>query len=148
MHIFYKIMRRAEVFLMRKSAEQKHRDEVIRTVVTAVLSGIGVLSVCLFVFGEIAIKVDLSDGIMSVMAQISLAAGCFAAAFTAAKQRGRKGLLSGLCCGGIAFAVIFLLGIIFAGSFSAGGFVSKILTIAVCSAAGGLLGVNSKKKFR
>ena len=107
---------------MRKSAEQKHRDEVIRTVVTAVLSGIGVLSVCLFVFGEIAVKVDISDGIMSVMAQISLAAGCFAAAFTAAKQRGRRGLLSGLCCGGIAFAVIFLLGIIFAGSFSAGGF--------------------------
>lgn len=141
-------MRRAEVILMRKSAEQKHRDEVIRTVVTAVLSGIGVLSVCLFVFGEIAVKVDLSDGIMSVMAQISLAAGCFAAAFTAAKQRGRKGLLSGLCCGGIAFAVIFLLGIIFAGSFSAGGFVSKMLTIAACSAAGGMLGVNSKKKFR
>lgn len=133
---------------MRKSAEQKHRSEIIRTVVTAVLSGIGVLSVCLFVFGEIAVKVDVSDGIMSVMAQISLAAGCFAAAYTAAKRRGRNGLLSGLCCGAAAFAVIFLLGLIFAGSFSAGGFISKLLAVAACSAAGGMLGVNSKKKFR
>lgn len=133
---------------MRKSAEQKRRGEVIRTVVTAVFAGIGVLAVCLFVFGEIAVKVDVSDGIMSVMAQISLAAGCFAAAYSAAKCRGRNGLLSGLCCGAAVFALIFLLGIIFAGSFSAGGFISKLLAVAACSAAGGVLGVNSKKKFR
>lgn len=133
---------------MRKNAEQKHKSDVIRTVVTAVLAGIGALSVCLFVFGEIAVKIDLPDGIMSVMAQISLAAGCFAAAYTVSKQRRRNGLLSGLCCGAVVFAVIFLLGIIFAGSFSLGGFISKILAVLSCSALGGIIGVNSKKRFR
>ena len=138
----------AEVFLMRKNAEQKHKSEVIRTVVTAVLAGIGVLSICLFVFGEIAVQIDLPDGRMSVMAQISLAAGCFAAAFTVAKRRRRDGIISGLCCGAAVFAVIFLLGIIFAGSFSVGGFITKILVIGTCSAIGGIIGVNSKQKFR
>lgn len=133
---------------MRKNAEQKRKSEVIRTTAAAVLAGIGALSLCLFIFGEIAVKIDLSDGIMSVMAQLSLAAGCFAAAFVTAKRRRRNGLISGLCCGGIVFAIIFFLGIIFAGSFSVGGFISKILVIGACSAAGGILGVNSKQRFR
>ena len=133
---------------MRKSAEQKRKSDAIRTVVTAVLAGIGAIAVCLFVFGEIAVKIDLSDGIMSVMAQIALAAGCFAAAFTVAKRRRRDGLISGLCCGAAVFALIFLLGLIFSCGFSVGGFISKILVIGACSAAGGILGVNTKQRFR
>lgn len=133
---------------MRTNAEQRMKSDRIRAVVTSLLAFIGAVSLCLLIFGEIAVKIDVSDGIFSVMAQLSLCAGCFAAAYTVSKQKRKKGLIIGLYCGAMVFIGVFLLGIIFSRSFSAGGFFIKLITIFSCSAIGGVLGVNSKKRFR
>lgn len=135
-------------FFMRKNAEQRTKSDRIKAIVTSLLAFIGAVSLCLLIFGEIAVKIDLSDGIFSVMAQLSLCAGCFAAAYTVSKQKRRKGLIIGLYCGSIVFIGTFLLGIIFSKGFSAGGVIIKLLTVFSCSAIGGVLGVNSKKRFR
>lgn len=124
------------------------KNEKIKTVLTSVLAFIGAMTLCLLIFGEIAVKIDLSDRIYSVMAQLSICAGYFLAAYTASKQKKRRGLVIGLYCGAAAFIGIFLLGIIFSKGFSAGGIIVKLMTAFSCSAIGGVLGVNSKKRFR
>lgn len=133
---------------MRKNPEQKQHYEKIKSVATAVLAGIGAVSILLFVFGEIAVKIDVPDNMMSVMAQIALAAGCFAAAYTLSARRRKNGLILGLRCASAAFAAVFLTGIILSQGFSIGGIISKILIILSVSAIGGILGVNSKRRFR
>lgn len=133
---------------MRKSAEQKAAAELAAQIITGTLSCIGAIALALTVFGAIAAKIDLSDGAMSVMSGLALSAGCFAASYTVAKRRRKNGLITGFVCGGAVFAAVLLGGIIFVRSFSAGGFISKLLIILSCSGIGGIIGVNSHKRFR
>lgn len=133
---------------MRKSADKKAAERIAATVAVAALACIGAVALLLFIFGAAAVKMDFSDGALSVMSGIALSAGCFTAAYIVSSRRRKKGLVTGLFCGAVVFAVIFLMSIIFVRSFSAGGFISKLLIILSCSGIGGIIGVNSKRRFR
>lgn len=133
---------------MRRSLEQNIRRKNIIMIASGILACFGTIFLCLLLFGAVASLVELSDGIMAAMSGIALAAGCFSAAYTIAKKRRRNGMLTGLACGGAVFFIVMLAGIIFVRSFSAGGFISKLLIILSCSCIGGIIGVNSPRRFR
>lgn len=133
---------------MRKTPEERLRKERIMTVVYSLLSCVGAITVTLLFFSWIATIIDLESGSFRLMSSIALCAGCFGASFAAAKKRKKDGLKTGLKCGAIIFGVTLLGGIIFVRSFSLGGFFTKMLIIMICSSLGGIIGVNSRQRFR
>ena len=132
----------------RKSAAERVRSERITLVFHTFLACVGAVFLASVIFSAIAAAIDLSDGALSLMSSFALCAGCFSGGFAAAKRRGKKGIKSGLICGAVIFVVAFLFGMIFVRSFSAGGIFTKLLIIVICSAIGGIFGVNSPKRFR
>ena len=134
--------------MRRKTPAERIKTERLLMVLSAVFACVGAAFTTVTIFSAIATIIDLSDGTYNIMSSAALCAGCFAAAYTAAKRRKKQGLRVGLACGGIIFAVTLLLGIIFVKGFSAGGFFTKLLIILACSAVGGIIGVNSPKRFR
>ncbi len=118
------------------------------TVIYGTLACLGAVFVCLVIFSAVMTSIEISGGTLSVMSGLALSAGCFAASYIVAKRRGRKGMLTGLICGGAVFLLVLLCGIIFVRSFSAGGFFAKLLMVLSCSGIGGIIGVNSRGRFR
>lgn len=133
---------------MRRTAEQNKKRDTIFTIVKAVLCCLGVIFLCLVIFSAAASRIDLSDGVLSVLSGTALSLGCFTAAYIAAAQRRKHGLLTGLFWGGAVFLAVMLLGAIFVRSFSAGGILAKLLMILACSGIGGILGVNSPRRMK
>ncbi|MEE1005721.1 MAG: TIGR04086 family membrane protein [Acutalibacteraceae bacterium] len=83
-----------------------------------------------------------------VFATLSVALGCFAAAFFTAKRQGSKGLFAGTVVGGIAFMLITLVSLI----VNSGGITLNTLfhfiIIMLSSLIGGILGVNKGKSHK
>ncbi len=130
---------------MRKSASYRSKQEKITAAVRSAFAGVGVLFLCVLLFSFVISKIDVSDGIVRLLASLSLCAACFSSSYVCARQRGRDGLVSGLFVGGITFGVIFILSMfIYGGISGSGGFFSKLLMILSCSAIGGIIGVNAK----
>lgn len=134
--------------MRRKTPAERARTERLLLIVHTALACVGAVFLTTTFFSAIATVVDFSDSSFTIISSISLCAGCFSAGFTAAKRRRRNGLRVGLVCGAVIFAAALLGGIVFVRSFSAGGFFTKLLIILVCSVMGGVLGVNSPKRFR
>lgn len=134
--------------MRRKTPAERIRSERLLLVFYTSLACVGATFLAAAVFSAIATMIDLSDGTFRLMSGAALCAGCFAAGYTAAKRRRKQGLRVGLACGCAIFTVTLLLGMIFVRGFSAGGFFTKLLIILVCSAIGGIIGVNSPKRFR
>ncbi len=133
---------------MRKTPAERLRKERITAVVCSILACIGAIFVTALAFSAIATVIDFDDGAFTLMSSIALCAGCFGAGFAAAKKRRKDGLKTGLICGIIIFVTALLGGIIFVKSFSVGGFFTKVLIILICSSLGGIIGVNSPRRFR
>lgn len=134
--------------MRRKTPAEKLRTEKILMILLSALACVGAVFLTSLVFSGIASVIDLSDGVFLLMSDAALCAGCLAAGYTAAKRRGRQGLKTGLLCGAIIFLTVLLAGLIFVRSFSAGGVFTKLLIILICSAIGGIFGVNSPRRFR
>lgn len=130
--------------MRRKTPAERIRAERIVLIASAALACVGATFLAVTIFSAAASVIDFSDGTFSVLSSIALCAGCFAASYTAAKRRHRHGLKTGLLCGAVIFVVLLFGGIIFVRSFSAGGFFTKLLIVMVCSAIGGIVGVNKQ----
>jgi putative membrane protein (TIGR04086 family) len=123
-------------------------SERLGIIAIGIFACIGVMLPLFILFSAITVKLGISSGILSLMASFALGAGCFSAAFYTAKRRRKKGLVTGFICGITVFVIVFIGGIIFVKSFSAGSFIAKTIIILTSSAIGGILGVNSRQRFR
>lgn len=130
--------------MRRKTPAERFRTERNIMIISAVLACVGAVFIAVTLFSAAASVIDFSDGAFTALSSIALCAGCFAASFTAAKKRRRQGLVTGLMCGAVIFGVLLLGGLIFVRSFSAGVFFTKLLIIMICSAIGGIIGVNKQ----
>ena len=98
--------------MRRKTSAEKLRTEKLMMILFSALACTGAVFLVSLAFSGIAAVIDLSDGTFLLMANAALCAGCFAAGYTAAKRRGRQGMRTGLTCGIIIFAAVFIGGII------------------------------------
>ncbi len=104
--------------------------------------------VCVLVCSWLTVTFDLSREAVGIMSGTALCAGCFAGAFAAANIRRRHGICVGAVFGGAVFILLVLISVIIMKSFSAGHAFGKFLLILLCSAAGGITGVNTRSLFR
>ena len=112
---------------------------------TSALVGFLVIMGCLFVFSAVLTKIDAPAAVVAVMSTISLCAGGYAGGFTSARRRRKNGLLSGLLTGAVMFALIFLIGMIFARTAVGLGALSKFILTLLFGAIGGVVGVNCRR---
>ncbi|MBR3759933.1 MAG: TIGR04086 family membrane protein [Ruminococcus sp.] len=85
--------------------------------------------------------------LLRIISLLPLFTGAFSAGFIFGKYRRHKGMISGIICGLILYAVLSAAGILLSGSPS---HFSKLLLLVSAGAIGGITGVNSKrpKKLR
>ena len=110
--------------------------------------GIGIIFtfIVLFLLAVITTLFDINCDFMPAIASIGLGAGAFSAGFITAKLNKQKGLIFGILCGIVIYAVCFISQLIFgSASFNLSSF--SRLIIALCSGGiGGIAGVNGAKR--
>ena len=113
----------------------------------AAVCGSGAVFLLVIVFSFIMTRIDIGDGVLSVLTSAALCIGAYFGGYVAARRRRQSGLLMGLLCGLMMFGVIFAGSYFFAGT--AGGFSgsAKLVMTLVCGAVGGIVGVNSKNNW-
>lgn len=108
--------------------------------------GMGILTTfaCLMLFAFVMTGVDVSDGAVSTFGSVSVCIGSYFFSFLVGKKRRKDGILTGLICGTISFAILIVLNLLLLRNPFSSTFFSKLLMIIVCSIIGGIIGVNSK----
>lgn len=128
-----------------RSQKDNFTGKLVSDELAAVIFGlaviIGVIALCAFIMT----RIDVNVLGMSVMSTVSLAVGCFCGGYVSARRRKRSGLLMGALCGIFIFLVIMIFGALFTKAASGFSPSAKLITAVVSAAAGGVVGVNSKK---
>lgn len=126
----------------------RRTDSRIKAAAVSALACLGTVFLCILLFSWLRSAADLPESAAAVLTGIALCFGCFFGAFSAANVRRKHGAAVGFLFGAAAFAVLFLLGLIFVKSFSAQGIFAKAVLIVCSAASGGIMGVNTKPLFR
>ena len=108
--------------------------------------GIGVVSatLMLLVFALLIYKLSLPDGAVTPLALVAIGIGCAAGGFAAGLGNGKNGWLIGGLCGTLLYLILLLAGLFRAGGMAVGYAAVKWAVCTVCSAAGGVWGVNRR----
>ena len=123
-------------------------NKTMRSLLIGTASGVVSCIVLLFSFASVMVLRDIPQTIVAVFSVVAVALGSLIGAFVAAKMMKQNGMLIGICCGLILYGIIILANLSI-GSVSMGmPALLKLALIAIASAIGGVMGVNSKKKIR
>jgi putative membrane protein (TIGR04086 family) len=115
---------------------------------TGIVSGVFVTMLCLLGFSYLLKLIGAGSGATSALANIALVAGCFAAGYSASKNRRKDGLKTGLFIGIIIFALVYLIGAFTLKNFVGFSLFTKLIIVIIAACIGGVLGVNSPLKPR
>lgn len=119
-----------------------------RTVSEPLFSAVIAFGIMLLIIGGFAFiitKIDAQDFMLSVMSTAALAVGAYAGGYISGKRRRRNGLLMGVLCGVFIFLIIVILSALFTKAAESFSVPTKLVITLVCAAAGGVVGVNSKR---
>ncbi len=119
----------------------KTSGKLYETVLIGAFLGLVVAFVLLLVMALILTIRDFSSLVAVPMATVALGIGAFAAGFFTAYKYRQKGLLVGLCAGGIFFLFYICISLALGGSFSNIALI-RLVVFALASALGGIFGVN------
>ena len=106
------------------------------------LYGIFFLIITAFLISGFAFFFISDFRLLRLISLIPVFIGAFSGAFICGKYRRRKGMLSGIACGFIIYALIAAAGAFFTGRLT---HISKLLLLVAAGAMGGITGVNSKR---
>lgn len=106
-----------------------------------VSAGIICIILCSVIFSMLAFFVFKNMMFAVIFTVLSLFAGGFASGYICGKYRRHRGLIDGVICGMVLYALFFAVGA-FAGEFTD---IKKMLLLVVAGAIGGVSGVNSKR---
>lgn len=108
--------------------------------------GIAVIALMLLLFSLLMTKIDVPEGVVSLMSAVALCVGAYAGGYYASRSRRENGLFLGILCGTLIYFTVFIMGIIFSKVNLSAAVFTKLIIVAICGAIGGVIGVNSKKK--
>ena len=112
------------------------------------LIGVAVLIGSLLLFAAGMTLLEGGFAYAPLFATLSAAAGAFAASFYLAKTRKQKGWLSGLAVGGIAFALLTVIGLATSGVGMTLTSLFRFVILTLCAMIGGILGVGKAGEHR
>lgn len=120
------------------------RLSIMTNTLLSSLAGFVVVFLCVLLFAFIITKINAADKVISFMSGIALCAGAYAGGYISAKKRQKNGLFMGVLCGLFMFLIIIIIGSVFVKAVSGCSPSVKLVLTLVCSAIGGIVGVNSK----
>ncbi|NLJ15959.1 MAG: TIGR04086 family membrane protein [Clostridiales bacterium] len=115
----------------------------IKPFVFSAAIGLIITAILLIIFAFLMSGIDLPEGIEAFFSALSLCIGAYFSGFIIGKLKRALGLISGIKCGIIIFAVILIISI-FTGGFSGKLIIVKLIICLGGSAFGGIIGVNSR----
>ena len=122
----------------------------ILTAMTPILigSGIGVVVILLLLvlFSLILTISDFGSGVLMPMSTVCVGFGALAAGFAASKINGKNGFITGMMSGAVLYVLFLLISLIVSGGAISMVSFFRLIIMLVCSAIGGILGINLKRK--
>ena len=108
--------------------------------------GVGVVTATgiLLLFAWLVYQLTLPLGALPPMAVTAVGVGGFVGGLTAGLIGKERGLLTGTACGALLYLILLIAGLIRTGDVAVGYAAIKGAVMTVCSAAGGVLGVNRR----
>lgn len=106
-----------------------------------VSAGIACILLCSVIFSVAAFFIFKNMMFADIFTILSLTIGGIVSGYLCGKYRRHRGLIDGVLCGAVLYAMIFAV------SAFSGGFtdIKKLLLLVVAGAVGGVSGVNSKR---
>ncbi len=119
----------------------------LRTVLWSILAALVVVTALTALFALVMSLVTIPSAILSGVVIALLVVAGFVSGYLAAKSIRKNGLRVGVICGAALSVLLFLLaGVVFD---SVGWqIIAKMLVVTAAASVGGVLGVNSRKKYR
>ncbi len=117
-------------------------NKTVKTVIISVISGIIVTVVSIFIFAAVMYFAGLDKIYSVIFATVSVALGCFTAAYIAAYKNKQKGFLTGVIVGGSVFTVILLISLLADKGSVTSNTLFHFIIFMLSSVVGGVMGVN------
>lgn len=131
---------------MQKTPISNLKSSRLYTSATSSLIGVVIMLGVVLLLSVLMSKVDIPEQVVTVMSSISLCIGAYSAGYIASRRRRQNGLVLGMITGVIVYCLVFFLGVMFAKTSITFNAFTKFIMVLICSAIGGVLGVNSKAK--
>ena len=117
---------------------------LVKPVFIGVCVGVVCTTLLLLLSAWLFYKLALPVAAVTPVAVAALCLGGFAGGTAVGLSAGQKGLLLGAVCGTLLYLILLIAGVAYGGGVSSGYAVLKWAVLMVCSAAGGVLGVNRR----
>ena len=118
----------------------------LRPVVIGAVVGALCCTLVLIIMAAIVASQDIPKAVITPMAIVAGAAGSFFGGFTAARIAKERGLLIGGACGLLLFILVVIVGFAFLKEIRGAYILVKLAVMLICSAVGGVIGVNLRKR--
>ena len=112
----------------------------------SVLVGLILTMLSLFAAAALCLATDMSESYSTLVAGICLGIGTMLSGFFSGKKIRSFGLVNGMICGLISYAIIFLFSLFLSENGFSAISLSHLLIALISSSIGGVLGVNSLQK--
>ena len=119
-----------------------------KIIILSAVIGVIVTAVFIFIFAAVMYFAELDKMYSVIFATVSVALGCFAAAYTAAQKNKSKGFLIGIIVGGVAFSVILLISLIADKGAVGINTLFHFIIFMLSSVVGGVMGVNKAQNTK
>lgn len=110
-------------------------------------AGVGVAATMLLIiaFAAVLASVDLPESSPVIIASVCIGLGALLGGFVSAKRNGHSGLLCGLLCGAVVFLLFAFVALII-GSDIGITFIIRLLVALLFGGIGGIMGINLRRK--
>ncbi len=129
---------------MAKSRE-KNSFFAVLTIIKATAIGLAASSVLLLLFSFVMTEKDIPFSLINPLSAGLLMLASFLAGFVAANSFKRRGMLTGILCGGVIFLAAFICSALFSAEIGTAAMIKLAISL-LSGAIGGILGVNSDRK--
>lgn len=131
-----------------KQPNMQGAKRFLRPITWGVLTGAAACILLLLISAFIMGIRDIPQAAVSIIATFSFILGGFVAGYVSAALSREKGMILGLCCGGCLFLVLFIASFTIDGSGFGLAALTKLISVLLAAAIGGILGVNKRKKMK
>lgn len=111
--------------------------------------GAGVILLLLILFALLLLKFDVSETVMNLLTTSAACVGALTAGFFCARLYTRQGLVCGISCGAVLFAVLYLISLLCGAPAFSVLLLVRVAAMLIFASSGGVLGVNAalKRKY-
>ncbi len=115
-------------------------------IVTAVSTGLFIITSLVCICGLCMSKIDLPDIVIYAISCFILGMGGYASGVTLGKNKRHKGIILGLKCGLFLWGIVTVFGIVYMRDIVFTSILKNFIFVCVPAMIGGIYGVNSKIK--